>query len=73
VVAGAVVLELGSLFMKRYFNIALSGGTVTVQAAAATTEIAETQPTSGSVPTNPSSPSGLLTSAQLEEILGYNP
>jgi hypothetical protein len=69
-VAGVIVLELGSLFAKKYFTITVGGGTAAVVPAAAT---AETQPTSGSVPTNPTAPGGLLTSGQLAEILGYNP
>jgi hypothetical protein len=72
VIAGTLVLELGSWFAGKYFNVSFGGKKPPVVTAAAATT-AETQPTSGSTPTNPASPTGLLTSAQLEQILGYNP
>jgi hypothetical protein len=69
-IAGLVVLELGSLFAKKYFTVSLGGGSTTVITAEVTPP---NQPTTGSVPSGTNNPSGLLTAAQLEQILGYNP
>ena len=58
VLAGAVVLELGSLFAKKYFTVNIGGGAASVTPSA---------------PTVVASNAGSLTPAQLAQILGYNP
>jgi hypothetical protein len=79
-IAGTLVLELGSLFAKKYFSLSLGGGTTTVTPAAATTT--GSTPSATVTPVNPGAtasavtgtvPTGQLTPAQLAQILGYNP
>jgi hypothetical protein len=72
VIGGVIVLELGSLFAKKYFSFSLGGGTTSVTPAVSTAATpvnpgATASAVTGTVPT------GQLTPAQLAQILGYNP
>lgn len=66
VIAGVLVLELGSMFAKKYWSLSIGGGSAMTSTAAA-----NAAPNASGAVSVPSA--GRLTPAELAQILGYNP